>query len=142
LILTLSLQDFADVVSVLRDPMDRNAAAEKRRATRMSVSAKVSVHVLEKGHIGRAYTAFARDISLTGIGLLQSVVLQQGQEVLLTFGRPHGRPLMVVAKAMHSRPLADGLLSVGLEFSHVLADPTGKSDRQPLHASTPAVAAQ
>jgi len=138
--LTLSLQDFADVVSVLRDPMEKNDAAEKRRATRMGVSAKITVHLVEKGHIGRSYSAFARDISLTGIGLLQSVMLQQGQEVLLSLSRPHGRALMVVAKAMHCRPLADGLLVVGLEFSHVLAEPAAKPDKQPQPAAAPAVA--
>lgn len=138
--MTLSLQDFADVVTVLRDPMDKNAAAEKRRATRMSVSAKVTAHLLDKGHIGRSFSVLARDVSLTGIGVLQAVSVQQGQEILLSLARPHGHPLMVVAKAMHCRPLADGLLAVGLEFSHVFPDPAAKSQKQPQQASTPAVA--
>jgi hypothetical protein len=140
--LNLTLQDFADVVTALRGPFDHGAAAEKRRATRMSVSAKITVHLLEKGHVTRNYSALARDISLTGIGLLQSVELHQGQEVLLTLGRPHGHPLMVVAKAMHCRPLAEGLMAIGMEFVQVLADAAGKSDKQPQPASSPALASR
>lgn len=128
--MTLTLQDFADVVTALRGPFDSGAAAEKRRATRMTISAKITAHVLEKGHPTRAYTALARDISLTGIGVLQSINLKDGQEVLLTLVRPNGHPLMVVAKAMHTRALADGLLSVGMEFVQVLHETATKPDKQ------------
>jgi len=139
--LTLSLQDFADVVTALRGPFDQSNA-EKRRATRMTVTAKITAHILEKGHATRSYSALARDISLTGIGLLQGVHVEQGQEVLLTLVRPHGPPLRVVAKAMHCRALADGLLAVGMEFVQVLQETAAKVDKPPQQASSPALASR
>ena len=139
--MTLSLQDFADVVTALRGPFDQSAA-EKRRAMRMTVSAKITAHILEKGHATRAYSALGAIFRSPASDCWQGVNVEQGQEVLLTLVRPHGPPLRVVAKAMHCRALADGLLAVGMEFVQVLQETAPKPDKQPQQASSPALASR
>jgi len=73
--------------------------------------------VLNDGAVGRKYSVLTRDISQAGIGLLQSIALQQGQEFVLSLPRQHGKPhLFFVTVVMHCRPLADGLYGLGCEF--------------------------
>ncbi|MBC8107781.1 MAG: PilZ domain-containing protein [Anaerolineae bacterium] len=113
----LSVQDFAEIVGALRGEGNNLGAHEKRRAVRMEVNSKLVVGVLNDGVIGRKYSVLTRDISLAGIGLLQSIALQQKQEFVLSLPRQHGKPpLFFVTVVMHCRPLADGLYGLGCEF--------------------------
>jgi len=116
----LPLRDFADVVTALKEPL-KAGEHETRQAARMSVSAKIDIHLLENGKSGRCYSALTRDISLTGIGLLQSVALPPDQELILCLPRPSRVPLFVQAVSKQCRALADGLLAVGVEYTR-LAD--------------------
>src|SRR4051794_17183362 len=113
----LTVQDFAEIVSALRGEAASLGAQEKRRAVRMEVNSKLVVGVLNDETVGRTYSVLTRDISLAGIGLLQSIALQQGQEFVLSLPRTHGKPpLFFVTVVMHCRPLADGLYGLGCEF--------------------------
>src|SRR4051812_9717789 len=114
----ISVQDFAEVVAALRGAGGDPAAAEKRRAVRMTVHAKLAVGLLEivngKPDVTRSFSALTRDISMAGMGLLQSIAAPQGHQVLITLPRANGKgPLYVCAKVLHCRPLADGIFSVG-----------------------------
>jgi hypothetical protein len=115
----LALRDFAEIVEVMRGPAVASGGAEHRRAARMTINYKIVAIVEEAGKTMQTYTALTRDISLTGLGLLQTIKLNPPQEVILALPR-NSRPLFVVATAMHCRPLADGLLAVGLEFARLL----------------------
>lgn len=113
----LSVQDFAEIVGTLRGESSSVGAHEKRRAVRMEVNAKLVVGLLNDKAIGQKYSVLTRDISLAGIGLLQSIALQQGQEFVLSLPRStHKPPLFFVAVVLHCRPLADGLYGLGCEF--------------------------
>jgi hypothetical protein len=114
----LPLRDFADVITAMKGPMDALGNSEKRRAARMTVQYKINVFLLEQDKIGQSFSVLTRDISLTGMGVLQSVALRAGSHVVVELPRP-GSPLYVVSLVMHSRPLADGVLAVGLEFERV-----------------------
>src|SRR5262245_42327725 len=119
----LPLRDFADVITALKGPVDTSGASEKRRAARMTVTAKLNIHIAINGQLGKTFSALTRDISLTGMGLLQAVALQANQHIIVALPRAHG-PLFVVAIVMHCRPLADGLLAVGLEFVELASKET------------------
>src|SRR5689334_20888848 len=114
----LPLRDFADVVAALKGAL-KTGEHESRQAARMNVSAKIDVHIVENGKPTRCYSALTRDISLTGMGLLQSVALPQDQELILCLPRPSGKPLFVQAINKHCHSLADGLLAAGLEFTRI-----------------------
>ena len=113
----LTIQDFAEVVGALRGPCTDGGAQEKRRAVRMVVTAKLEATVLRGDELSRKFSTLTRDVSLTGVGLFQSVALQQNQEIVLNLPRASGKPLFVCAIVMHCRPLADGVFGVGCEFT-------------------------
>jgi c-di-GMP-binding flagellar brake protein YcgR len=120
----LGIRDFADVIAALKGPGGGNiSAAEKRRAARIEVSAKVNIHLVEGTKIAKTFSALARDISLTGIGVLQTTALGVNQTVVIALPRQHS-PLFVCCTVMQCRPLADGLLVVGLDFAEVASKET------------------
>jgi PilZ domain-containing protein len=118
----LPLREFADVVAALKTASDKNSAAEVRQVARMQVYAKVDLHLLVDGKPARSFSALTRDISLTGVGLLQSVALPPNQELIIAMPRPNGL-LYVHAVVKYCRALADGLLTAGIEYTK-LADST------------------
>ena len=89
----------------------------------MTVSAKVNLHLLDNNRVVKTFSALTRDISLTGVGLLQGIALSSKQSVILALPRPT-TPLFVICIVMHCRPLADGVLSVGLEFAEIASKET------------------
>jgi hypothetical protein len=115
----LPLRDFADVITAMKEPAVNGLGAEKRRVARMSVVARVNACLIEHGQIGRRYTALAQDISLGGLGMLQSAAVPVGQELILTLPRTP-EPIFVAAKVLRCSELADGLMAVGVEFTRVL----------------------
>ena len=118
----LPLRDFADVIAALKGPAENLSASEKRRSARMTVFAKLNVFLVDDKNV-RTFSALTRDISLTGVGLLQSTALSAGQLVILALPRAQS-PLFVVSTAMHCRPLADGLLAVGMEYVEMASKET------------------
>ncbi|HEY7086825.1 MAG TPA: PilZ domain-containing protein [Tepidisphaeraceae bacterium] len=121
----LPLREFADIVAALKGPAAAKAdSSEIRQAARMDVTAKVNVYFVDSDKPIRSYSALTRDVSLTGMGLLQSVAVPAGQELFVALPRTSGPPLFVQSQAKHCRSLADGLLAVGLEFTKVADDAT------------------
>ena len=55
----------------------------------MTVTAKVNLHLLDNNRVARTFSALTRDISLTGVGLLQAVALSSNQTVVLGLPRQH-----------------------------------------------------
>jgi hypothetical protein len=135
----LTVQDFAEVVAVLRGEQSDTSAQEKRRAVRMAVQSKLIVGVLkDEETISRTFSVLSRDISLAGIGLMQSVALQQGQQFVIGLPRKDPKPpLLFVTTVLHCRPMADGLYGLGCEFvkqaSKTMADKL-LSDQNSEHA--------
>src|SRR4051812_25526481 len=101
----LPLREFADVVQAMKGPGESGAGSEKRKAARMTGSAKLTAFLIEGGKVGRSYSILTRDISISGVGVLQSITLQPGQEVILALPRTPQPPLFVTCVAMHCRPL-------------------------------------
>ena len=61
------------------------------------------------------FSAFAREISRTGIGLLHNMPLQPGQ-VRLTVASTHGEALCVTAEVVWCRPSGEGWYLSGCRF--------------------------
>jgi hypothetical protein len=117
----LPLREFADVVAAMKESPVHNAGSEKRRTARMNVATKIAVIHVEAGKPCRSYVALTQDISLSGIGIVQAPPAQAGQQFLLALPRAEVGPLFVAAKAVRVSTLADGITSVGLEFTQLLA---------------------
>lgn len=130
--MNLSLRDFTEIVSILR-PGERGAS-EQRRASRTTVCARLSTHLLEGNRILRSYSLLTRDISLSGIGVFQAMALPAKSELLLELPRAAGS-MLIRAMVMHCRPMADNIFAVGITFTETasaeLIDALAKSRLAP-----------
>ena len=112
----LPLREFADVVAALKGAAEKAGANEKRLAARMTICAKLNVYLLQNGDLVRSFSVLTRDISITGIGLLQGIAVSGEQSVVLQLPRGLAESLCMVCRVMHCRPLADGIMAVGMEY--------------------------
>jgi hypothetical protein len=110
----LAAQHLAEVVEAIRKQEAAGNGNDKRRFARITVVTKVEV--LNPGN-GGLYTALTRDISIEGIGLIQSVPMTRGQQITVSLPRSakHG-PLAAQCTVMHVRELADGVWGIGALF--------------------------
>ena len=111
----LPLREYTQVVSSLKERGAGFAADEARKSPRVAVVTQIDVHVLQAGKVERSFTALTRDLSRGGLGLIQSVDLPKGQEVVVTLPREAG-PIRALARVVRSVNLADGIYLVGIEF--------------------------
>ena len=120
----LPLRQFADIVETMKRSGTENAGTEQRRAARMPLSAKVQVHPVRDQYLdGDSFSAILRDISLTGVGLLQSKQMNVRDSVILALPSSTG---LVYPQALvtHCQGLADGIYFLGLKFTQILDDAT------------------
>jgi|SRR5258706_1349013 hypothetical protein len=120
----ISAQHFAEVVESFKAIEASSNASDKRRFSRFTVVAKVQV--LAHGS-GRTYAALTRDVSLEGLGLMQSVSMKQGEQFSVALSRLKGGPLIALCTVMHARELAEGIWGIGAHYISVTAqDPNAK----------------
>jgi hypothetical protein len=125
----LSAQDYAEVLATLQAfDADRS---DKRRFARMQVRGRIVVTPVTGGLVGTSYTALTRDMSFQGAGIMQTLPMQLGQTLLLYLPRRNRPVLCILSKAVHVRPLADGLIAVGCEF----IAPAEPADSKPPEAA-------
>jgi hypothetical protein len=119
----LAVQHLAEVVEAIRKAEAAGNGNDKRRFARITIVTKVEI--LNPSN-GRTYTALTRDLSLEGLGLIQSVPMTRGQQITVSLPRSakHG-PLAVQCTVMHIRELADGVWGIGALF--VAVNETGKT---------------
>jgi hypothetical protein len=113
--LKLSPQEFGRILDALRVPTSI-AASDKRRFNRVEVEAKLSLASLANGHVGRIYIALMRDISINGLGHLQSTQVAPGETFLACL--PLGKEELVVqCRVTFCRGLAGDIFTVGSQFA-------------------------
>jgi hypothetical protein len=109
----LTPSQFSEVRQSLASLESEGNAAEKRRFTRIKVQAKVN---LTNQATARTYSAMTRDLSQSGMGVVQSVPAHKGQNILATLPRDEHHWVDVLCQVVDARPLAEGLHCVHLEF--------------------------
>lgn len=129
----LPLPIFAEVLDALKEQSRAGAAAEKRRATRHTLQAQVTL-LAGPPALGkqRVHTVLTRDISHNGVGLLQTATAAPNDKIILLLPRRKREPVCVQCTVMHCRPLADGVFAVGAEFVQLVE--TQPKDPQPRWA--------
>jgi hypothetical protein len=80
------------------------------------------VSLLFEGPPRRQFSAFSREISKTGIGLLHNMPLQQGEVTLAIMG-PVGEVCRFRTQIVWCRPCGEGWYLSGARFSEVIAPP-------------------
>jgi hypothetical protein len=132
----LPLQCLTEVTSALQ-PKGHCVGMEKRRALRRSVGGRVQIIPVD-GAVRTPFTVLLQDISLTGLGILGSRRMEEGQRFAVIMPRVEMSPLSVVCVARSCSEVADGIFRVGAAFQQVVR-PKGKapptSEKEPAAAS-------
>jgi hypothetical protein len=109
----LAAQHLAEIVETVKKLEAANNGSDKRRFPRFNVIARVEVmHTASK----RVYTALTRDLSLEGVGLLQSTPLNKGDEFSISLPRGKGQFVVARCTVAHAKELADGIWGIGAIF--------------------------
>jgi hypothetical protein len=109
----LAAQHLAEIVETVKKLEAASNGSDKRRTARFCVIARVEVmHTASK----RVYTALTRDLSLEGLGLLQSWEMAKGDSFSVSL--PRGKGQFVVAQCMvqHAKQLCEGIWGIGALF--------------------------
>lgn len=106
-------QEFAHVLAALQAEERATDAADRRRHSRIDVGIVVRLtDVATK----REYSAMTRDISFTGISIVQSWMPAIDSQVVVSLPRKRHKFDAVRCQVLHVRDLADGLYCVGCAF--------------------------
>lgn len=112
----LSPQHLAEVVEAISKRED--GGSDKRRFARFAVVSRVKVL---NPTSGRSYIALTRDVSMEGIGLMQSESMGKGEQLAVSLPRGRHGPLVALCTVLHARELADGIWGIGALFASASA---------------------
>jgi len=112
----IAAQHLGEIVEAIRKLESGNSGKDKRKTARQPVQTKVEVLSLTSG---RTFGALTRDLSIEGIGLLQSVAMTKGERFSVCLPRGKHGPIVAECTVMHIRELADGLWGIGATFLSV-----------------------
>jgi hypothetical protein len=132
-------QQFAEVLAVLLAPKLPGAGAEKRRATRIACEATLTVWPVVDGSPKSASTVLSRDISYSGIGLLQGKEAKVGDQFILKLPRAKADPILVLCQVTFARTLADNIYTVGASFMSILQSSKDIKPAAPAEIPAPSV---
>lgn len=116
----LSAQHFAEVVYALRHSGSELSGHERRQITRIEVQCRLQIARYTSGSGGEEFTALTRDISIGGIGLLQSIQMKPGEEIVVRLPRQDRTPLFMLSKITYCHQMADGIYGIGVQFNRLL----------------------
>ena len=118
----LSSQIFAEVVAGLKGAaVDSAAGAERRRASRMQIEAKLQITPTTGPRANKRIDVLTRDISYSGLGFLAGIALAAGQEIIVHVPRRNRPPVLIRACVRFAAPLADGIHVVGAHFTALVS---------------------
>src|SRR3982750_1418047 len=100
----ISAQHLAEIVDAARK-MENSAGKDKRRYIRQGVVTRVQALRLSTG---TTYGALTSDLSVEGLGLLQSFNMERGEQFSVSMPRLGAPALMAQCTVLHTREVADG----------------------------------
>lgn len=107
----ISAQHLAEIVDAARK--SESGAADKRRYVRQPVVTRVEIF---SHGTGTTYAALTRDLSVEGLGLLQSLPMARGEQFSISLPRVKARPLLAQCTVLHTREIAEGIFGIGAAF--------------------------
>ncbi len=107
----ISAQHLAEIVDAARK--SEGGAADKRRYVRQPVVTRVEIF---SHGTGTTYAALTRDLSVEGLGLLQSLPMTRGEQFSVSLPRVKAKPLLAQCTVLHMREIAEGIFGIGAAF--------------------------
>jgi hypothetical protein len=115
----LQIQHYGAVVDALRT-VAASGGSEKRRHNRVEIQAKIDLALLSNSptgsHVTRVYAGLTRDVSIGGLGVMQYVPIEVGQQFIAVLPTGKDASLYMVCKSVFCRALAEGVFGIGAEF--------------------------
>jgi hypothetical protein len=109
----LAPKEFNDIYAALKASEKARAAQERRRHTRIEIDGNVCVRDLTSN---QKYGARTRDISFSGISIIQSKAPAAGARIVVSLPQRKSGKFDVQCTVLHVRDMADELYCVGCEF--------------------------
>jgi hypothetical protein len=116
----LTNQDLAEVLEALRESGPPSEGFERRQSTRVMVQTAVFAAPVIAGKPGPVRTLLTRDMSLMGIGLIQSTPIGEHEALILKLPKAHKKPIFVLARPVQCRQLAESIYAIGAQFVSVV----------------------
>jgi PilZ domain len=126
----LSPESFRELTSAITGTQ-LEADKERRRSNRVEVQTRLPLSLFSKGEHLPAVPIMVRDVSPRGLNILYPEELPSGQQFTVQIASG-SKPITLLCTVMHSRRVANGLHSVGAEFTCVLparGTPLGKDEQ-------------
>ena len=114
-----------------------NDAADRRRHSRIDIG--IVIQVVDAA-TKRAYSAMTRDISFTGISIVQSAMPTLNSYVVIQLPRRRQKFDAVRCQVVHVRDLADGLFCIGCAFVSIEEGAAAAANKSHAPANTGAKA--
>ena len=115
----LSAEVFRDIIKVLKS--DTRADRDKRREPRVGLRGKVTVvHTSMTDAPAAPASAWVRDLSPGGVGLLYPHHLAKGSIFLVRLPRHSGSAILARYTVVHCKSAGDNLHSIGARFDRIL----------------------
>lgn len=118
-------QEFAHILAALQAEERATDAADRRRHSRIDIG--IVIQVVDAA-TKRSYSAMTRDISFTGISIVQSAMPTLNSYVIIQLPRRRQKFDAVRCQVMHVRDLADGLFCIGCAFVAIEAPAANKPE--------------
>jgi PilZ domain-containing protein len=118
----LTAEAFQSIVKALRSD-DSDSMSEKRSAPRVGLRTQVDIEVLPasfSGGVLDTFTAWLRDISADGIGIVTNQHLPRGAEFIASFRREREGTMRIQYSVAHCKTLSKGLYSIGARVEKTL----------------------
>jgi hypothetical protein len=112
----LTAAQLKEVVDSLRKPSKHG---DRRRTARLQVQASASISSSPEAR-DEMVTVLAHDISREGAGLISSMPLEQGQQILVHLPNGEQEGLYVVCTVRHCGSIADGIYCHGVQFNRMI----------------------
>jgi hypothetical protein len=111
----LSIPTYAEVLEALRTAAD-SRGSDKRQFSRVDINVRLQLAILtrdEKPTVEREFTGMTKDISLGGLGLIQSVPIESGRRFVAVLPRLREQPVCIVCQSVFCRVLAEAFYNIG-----------------------------
>jgi hypothetical protein len=125
----LTNQDFAEVLEALRGGNQSGEGFERRQSTRVAVQTAVFAAPLVAGRPGNVRTMLTRDLSLMGMGLMQSTPVSENDAFIVKLPKLSKKPVFVLVKPVQCRLLAESIYAIGAQFVSVVNLPPQDAER-------------
>jgi hypothetical protein len=121
----LTVQQLAAIVAA--DLAPDSTDHELRRARRFAFHGQIQIQFSEADSQPEAVTVL--DIAARGLRVVHPTELPRGATFVAQLPRYQSTPLRVLCTVAHSQPRANGLFTVGAEFTCVLSEPGAVDER-------------